>query len=427
MKTAFSLRHEETRLQNGAKIVSVPIPYASSVTVMVIVHAGPRFDPIGKTGLSHVIEHIKIQSEWSRKKIEPSLSELEEYGSSLNGFTYFETNKYWLHLVPEFALDGVKYLCQIINRSDCSAEDLAKEKKTIMEEMRIIESNPEKKIWEIWAKHIFQGTPLANDYIGDEANLQHIENQDVSNFINQFYRPERITFLFCGNVSNKFLKSASDYINIGLTERNQLTPANDSLLALENNDVISVHKTSTKTLHVMVGFRTVPRGEKMQYTFEVIQSYLNGGYQSIFAEKLRTSGLVYFTYLFVVHLSDAGYFSISFTALPNNLNTVLKVIYDALNNLKDGNINEQRLEKAKNYTIFHQILQLDGTKAIADYFARQIPYSNNVLIDPQQEEAMTKKVTSSDVHQAAKKYFSKEALRIAIVGNVENQTISLDF
>lgn len=424
----FDLNHQKLQLKNGAQIYFVSIPYAQTVTTMAIVNAGPRYDPPQKIGLSHLIEHIKLRNTDPWKNGTSLSYQIEEVGSSPSGFTYFETNKYWINLIPEYSPQGVEFLCRILNAGKYGDAIVEKEKKTVLEELRIIESNSNKKIWEVWTEHIFRGTDLGNGYIGDSSTLQRIDKNDVSSFTDTWYTSNRTTFIVTGNISAATRKKIVLLVETAMNHRvNKIISNSGKLNKIPSKDPIRVEKSSTKTLTVVMGFRTVSVIQSDQAVFKLIQSYLNGGLRSRLGQKLILGGLVYFVNSFVYHLSDTGYFSILFTSLPSNLNTILKVIYKEIGELKDGNIDQQRLESAKRYTIFQQRLQLDSPQGVANFYARQCPYSNDHILNPQEEDAQISQVTQRELCEATKRYFTFEALRIAVVGDVEKSAVSLDF
>lgn len=424
----FEPIHQNIQLKNGAQIYFVPNPYAQTITTMALVNAGPRYDPPHKTGLSHLIEHIKLRNNYSEKSDKSLLFQIEEVGSSPRGFTYFETNKYWLNLIPEYAPQGVEFLCRILNASKYSDATVEKEKKTVLEELRIIESNPSKKIWEVWTEHIFAGTDLGNGYIGNSTTMQLIDKKDVSSFSDRRYTPACTTFIFAGNISVATRGKISSLIEAKLHSRiNKPVKNSGRHNRAFSKDPIRIQKSLTKTLNVIVGFRTVSVIKSDHIVFKLMQSYLNGGLQSRLGQKLILGGLVYFVNSFVYYLSDTGYFSILFTTLPGNLNTILKIIYREIGELKAGNIDNKRLESAKRYAIFQQKLQLDSPQEVANFYARQCPYSNDHVLTPQEEDTLISGVTQQELCSAAKEYFTVGALRIAVVGDIEKSAIIADF
>jgi predicted Zn-dependent peptidase len=159
-KKVISHHFDKLKLKSGVTILTVPIPHAQSTTVMALVNAGPRYDPVDKSGLSHLIEHLKIRTKSYNRKSDSLLRRIANVGSTPRGFTYYETNKYWINVVPEYCVLGVTYLCKILNDVNYSYENISTEKHAVLEEMRIIDSNPEKKIWELWSRLIFHNHPL---------------------------------------------------------------------------------------------------------------------------------------------------------------------------------------------------------------------------------------------------------------------------
>jgi predicted Zn-dependent peptidase len=55
------MTYKKTTLPSGLRIITVPIPQAESVTALILVAAGSRYEVARINGLSHFLEHMAFK------------------------------------------------------------------------------------------------------------------------------------------------------------------------------------------------------------------------------------------------------------------------------------------------------------------------------------------------------------------------------
>ena len=101
--------HEATKLDNQLRILTSSIPHASSVSMMILVGAGSRYENAEKAGLSHFLEHLPFKGtkNWPSARL---ISEtIEGVGGIMNASTDREMTIFWckvstLHFKQAFAV-----------------------------------------------------------------------------------------------------------------------------------------------------------------------------------------------------------------------------------------------------------------------------------------------------------------------------------
>ena len=90
------MKINRTKLKNGANLTAINMPDTLTITLLIMLKSGPRFDPINKEGLSHFVEHLMM--DWSDKLSDKNeiLRILESEGIVTGAFSYQETNIYWM-------------------------------------------------------------------------------------------------------------------------------------------------------------------------------------------------------------------------------------------------------------------------------------------------------------------------------------------
>jgi len=101
--------YETTKLDNQLRIVTSAIPHASSVSIMILVGAGSRYENSEMAGLSHFLEHLPFKGtkNWPSARL---ISEtIEGVGGIMNASTDREMTVFWckvstLHFKQAFAV-----------------------------------------------------------------------------------------------------------------------------------------------------------------------------------------------------------------------------------------------------------------------------------------------------------------------------------
>src|SRR5262250_2080018 len=90
------MNHKRIILDNGLRVISVPMPSFESATVMVMVGAGSRYETKDNNGISHFLEHMAFKGTKSRPTALDISSLIDGIGGEFNAFTGKETTGYYV-------------------------------------------------------------------------------------------------------------------------------------------------------------------------------------------------------------------------------------------------------------------------------------------------------------------------------------------
>ena len=82
-------------LENGLRVVVVPMKDNPTVTVLVLVEAGSKYEDKKVSGISHFLEHMCFKGTTKRPKAIDISRELDSIGSQYNAFTAQEYTGYY--------------------------------------------------------------------------------------------------------------------------------------------------------------------------------------------------------------------------------------------------------------------------------------------------------------------------------------------
>lgn len=416
------IKSDYIHLKNGIDLVLINIPGATSATTMATVKAGPRYDPLTKTGLSHFVEHMILKGNTQFEDRQLINEYLENRGASLYSFTYHETNKYWIRSASEDIPMAIENLCNLIYEPLLRESDVEEEKKIVKEEVKIVESNPQQGIWELWAETIWPNSSLGRSYIGSNKEIDSFTHEDIYNFWKKNYISDKTTFLVAGDFESEKIK--------GLLEL-QIDPSVSSLDSKENiisnngqEEKIWVKQKDLDTATLAMGFSIKCQNSHDRISLEVLSAYLAGGMSSILRKRIMEKGLTYSVNSYTQQLSDRGYLMILLTTESQNIQKVLDIITQTLEECNSGKIDEKTLEIAKNYLQGNYKVQLDSSYNWAEYYLEQLSScSFNEVIDLDNLCQEIGKITSNDIKILMNKYYSKEKIRLSVIGKVDTKLV----
>jgi len=412
-------------LINGSRLAVVNIPQSLVVTTMALVKAGPRYDPLDKTGLSHFTEHILLKGSKKWPTRFEMTSALEKRGASDYSFTYYEANTYWAKSVVSDLDLAIESIVDRLENPLLKEEDIETEKGVVREERQILDSNPDKLIWELWSETIWRGTSLGRYYIGGIDEINSFTQKDVSLFKDKFYLPQRTIYTVCGNVEpertvtifNKFLKKNKELRRITL-EKDRL-----SLISAKKN--IKLIKKKTENVNIAIGFPTIPFGHEDGFVLDLVASLLAGGMSSRLRQKIMEAGLTYAVNAYTQYLSDTGYLVVILTTGKQNLNSVLGIIKSEFSDLSNNLMNDGELDIAKGYLIGNLSVNMETTYDWAKWYAGQLLYTPLDIKSPEMEVEKILQINPSTVQKAAKKYLNPGNIYLSAIGDIQEKEIKM--
>jgi predicted Zn-dependent peptidase len=87
--------YKKDTLENGLRAITVPIENANSVTVLILVGTGSKYESKDINGISHFLEHMFFKGTKKRPNTLDISETLDSVGGEYNAFTSKEVTGYW--------------------------------------------------------------------------------------------------------------------------------------------------------------------------------------------------------------------------------------------------------------------------------------------------------------------------------------------
>ncbi len=405
-------------LKNGLKMVIAPMSGTQTVTSLVMVKTGSKYESEKQSGLSHFLEHLFFKGTKKRPTALALSSELDSIGGEYNAFTSKEFTGYFIKASKNKLTASLELLSDMLLNSKFESEEIDRERGVIIEELNMYEDNPRLHLEDVFENCLYGDTPAGRDTIGTKENIKNFKRDDFIKYLASQYGRTSTTIIVAGNVNYKVaLKEADKYFSAYPASKYQKKVAvKDS--QIKPNIKIKVKKTDQ--LHLSLGVRTFAAGDPEEISAKLLSVVLGGSMSSRLFSKLRERhGLAYYVRTQAEFYTDSGYLTTS-AGVPNDkLEQAIDIILNEYRLVSKELVSPAELKRAKDLIVGRFNLQLEGSDNLANWYGQQFILRSKYST-PEEFLRKIKAVTARDLQKVAKRIFVSRHLNLAIIGQVNN-------
>lgn len=413
------MQYARTTLKNGLRVITVPMKDNPTVTVLVLVETGSKYESKKKNGISHFLEHMCFKGTEMRPSAYVISSELDALGSQYNAFTGQEYTGYYAKSDAKHFKQVFDIVSDIYLNSTFPEAEMEKEKGVIVEEINMYEDMPHRHVHDLFAEVLYGDQPAGWNIAGTRENVRGMTREDFVVYKREHYVPKATTVIVAGKVKEKdvareiarvfgSLKSAKKFPKVATKDAQQKPAA-----------LIQYKKTDQT--HFVLGVRSFDAYDKRNVVLAVLSVILGGGMSSRLFIKLREElGVAYYVRASNDASTDHGAFQISAGVSNDRVQEVIAEILKECAKLKTELIPKVELDKAKEYIAGNMKLELESSDAWANFYGGQEVMRKKIK-SPEEVEARIRKVTAKDVQAVAKEIFVDMHLNLALIGPFEDK------
>ena len=175
---------QRTTLANGLSVLTECLTESHSVSLGVWVKTGSRHETAPVSGISHFIEHMLFKGT-GRRSAHDIAKEIDSVGGILNGFTSQESSCYYVKALAEKLPLAVDLLGDLLGHSRFDPEEIEKERRVIVQEIAMIEDNPEEYVHDMFIHNFWEGHPLGRPVIGTRQTVGGLNRQQMLAFLGE--------------------------------------------------------------------------------------------------------------------------------------------------------------------------------------------------------------------------------------------------
>ena len=416
--------YQEYNLTNKTKLLLKPLKNTQAITVLVMYPVGSRYESQKLNGVSHFIEHMMFKGTKKRPNSLTLTREIDRLGAEYNAFTSKEYTGYYIKTDVRYAKTAIDILSDMLNNSLFDAKEMKKEKTVIVEELRMYKDNPIMNIENVFEELMFDGCPLGWDIGGLEDNVLKFQSSDVIKFKNKYYIPKNTTIVVAGNINEDVKNTIEDYF--GSIKNNTKLDKNfvpAKFGCARKNNRLKIQQKQSDQAQLMLGFPGLKYNHKSNAVMSVLNTILGGSMSSrLFSEIREKRGLAYMVRSGSDNFRDIGYAYVRAGLDTKNINEAIKVIKNELEKLKNKGVGVKELKDAKTHIRGGLSLTMEDSSAQASWYARESMFSDSIKT-PEEKLLELDKVNNEQIKKIAKKIFKENQMRVAIIGDVKENSI----
>ncbi|RLC82421.1 MAG: insulinase family protein [Chloroflexi bacterium] len=408
------MEYQKTVLPNNLRVLSSPMPHTRSVSIAFYMGVGSRYEAESEGGASHFIEHLLFKGTRKWPTALHIASAVEGVGGLINGSTGQEVTVYWAKLAKPHWKLGFEILSDMLLNPLFREEDVEKERHVILEEMNMLMDSPEDWVYIMAIHLLWPGHPLGREIIGTRESLSNLTRQHLINYMRRHYIPSQAVISVAGDISHQeVLDAVSEYLEEWVDGR-----AFSYLPAPNHSDGPSqdYQKRQTEQVHMVLNWRGLPLNHPDRFALRVMNAILGEGMSSrLFTEIREKRGLAYRIHSYLEFFQDTGAMGISAGIAPSRFDEALCAIAEQLARLKEQEVPEEELRKAKEFIKGRLLLQLEDSFSVAAWLGRQELLLGHILSVDEVIEAI-EAVTPQDVRRLACELLKPSNFNLAVIG-----------
>ncbi|WP_214702228.1 MULTISPECIES: pitrilysin family protein [unclassified Exiguobacterium] len=329
-------------LENGVRIIIEPIEGSHSTSTGVFIKAGTRTESFENIGISHLIEHMLFKGT-KTKNAKEIASFFDELGGSVNAFTSKDHTCFYVKTLDEHAVMALDVLTDMLFESVLDENELEKEKRVVVEEIKMYEDTPEDLVHELLAIAAYRDDLLAQPILGTEESVNRLTRDQLVDYLQERYTAEEIVVSIAGNISNELIDAVKGrFANI---------PSRESSKQLNQpelfHDTVTKQK-ETEQAHLCWNYGAISATDERLPHLALMNNAIGATMSSRLFQSIREEeGLAYSIYSYYTTFADHGTFTIYVGTSSDTLKQVEVILERELTRLVEEGLTDEEVDKGK--------------------------------------------------------------------------------
>lgn len=421
------MHFKKTTFKNGLRLVTAPMKDTNTVTVIVAVAAGSKYETKKLSGLSHFLEHMFFKGTKKRPKTKDIAEALDAVGGEFNAYTSQESTAYYAKVDKEHIHLAIDVVSDIYLNSKIEEKEINKERGVILQEINMYEDNPMLSVGEEFENLLYGDQPAGWKVIGTKENIARVGRKDFVDYKKNFYTAKNTVVAVVGNFGDPPAGGGETGVirEIGrIFSRLRKGDVNKKLKTIEKQarPGLKIKHKKTDQTHLVLGFRSYNMFHKDRFALALLANILGGTMSSrLFLSVRERLGLAYYVSASDEESTDCGYFSVRAGVDTNRskIEKTVKTIISEIKKIRAKGVSEKELQKAKDNLRGKMALSLEASDDVASFLAGQ-ELSRREIKRPDEILRQIDKVKKNDILRVARDIFVNEKLNLAMIGPIED-------
>jgi len=411
-------------LENGLKVILHKVPACRTVACGVWVRQGSKHETDESSGLSHLIEHLKINTANTFNPVYQSvMADLSSEGIVYNAKTTKEATSYYMSGLKGTLERSLLALSEmVINNNEFSEELFENEKKVVFQEGTSYYSSFN-QIKERTSQALWGNIGIGRVIAGNISTIKMATQKRVKEMMDSAYTPANSTVIVVGGIDyEETMELLIKYFEGWKDKKTELYKEQ-----VESEPSVYFNKSKSGVNSVVsLGFRTVSSNSENRLGYEIISRIMgDSGLESRIVKEIRMDrGLAYNVGSFARFYEKRG--TIGFTAVCQNekVSDVVSILMEEFRKIQTEGITDEELRKAKNMLETKRILELDSAYGQLAFLGKHS--STRRIYSLEDEMRNIRNVDHDYVKTCIDECFKSSNMGVAAIGNINiDNVISL--
>ena len=405
--------YQRSVLDNKLRVLTSTMDHTQSVSMVICVGAGSRYESDELAGVSHFIEHLPFKGTESWPTARAVSEAIEGVGGMMNASTDREMTVFWIKVARLHYKTAFAVLMDMVLRSRLDPEEVEKEREVIQEELRMTYDQPSYRVDLLIDEAMWPDQAMGRDVGGTLQTVADIQQKDIREYMHQQYNPANTVVAVAGNVTHEevvdiLAETTKDWKPL---EALDWEPATGGV----EGSLVRVERRRSDQTHMCLGVPGLSLSHPDRYAFNLMNTILGDGMSSrLFLNLREEQGLAYDVHSSTSNYRDTGSLVVYCGVEPGKTNEAVKTIVQEFQGMHQLP-SEQELNKAREYSKGRLLLRMEDTRAVASWLGAQELLQDSVRT-PDEVVGLLDAVEPSDIARVANNFLDDEKMRLAVVG-----------
>jgi len=405
-------------LDNGLRILTERMTQVRSISIGVWLTRGSRHETEEQSGIAHFVEHMLFKGTATRSA-EDIAQAIDSIGGQLDAFTAKEYASYYIKVLDEHLPLAIDILSDIVRNPAFAADDVEREKKVVVEEIKMVEDTPDDLVHELFTQGFWENHPLGRPILGTKETVESFTSPTLRDYFGGVYTARNLIVSAVGNLEH-------DRVRALVTEKfGSLVAPGEKTTDRAPRVVpkIQIRNKELEQSHLCIGVSSYPQNHDDRYASYVLNTLLGGSMSSRLFQNVREKrGLAYAVFSGLSAYRDAGSFTVYAGCSNEAVGEVIDLVVDELRGVKHAPVPDAELQRSKDHLKGSLMLSLENTASRMSHLARQeIYFDRQFGLD--ETLAGIERVTTHDVQRVADDLFRSGSVAATVLGNVNGLEI----
>ena len=344
---------------------------------------------------------------------------IDSVGGQMDAFTAKEYASYYIKVLDEHLPFAVEVLSDIVMNPALSPEDIEREKKVVLEEIKMVEDTPDDLVHELFTENFWANHPLGRPILGTKETVESLSQDGLRKYFQGVYTAPNLIVAAVGNVDHQRVRDLISRAFEALpTTTDPITEAPPRVVPRT-----IIRNKELEQSHVCLGTVGYRQDHVDRYSSYVMNTILGGSMSSRLFQNVREKrGLAYAVFSGLSAYRDAGSMTIYAGCANDAVGELIDVVIAELRRMKDEVLPEAELQRAKDHLKGSLMLNLESTSSRMSHLARQEIYFDRQFGLDETLEGV-ERVTRDDIQRVARDLFADDALAATVLGSVNGLQI----